>query len=60
VPVLRLPRLDITGLHSALMRDLAERDADTAPFRNRLAELRAVHARKPSLIERINLAGLDA
>lgn len=28
-------------------------------FRHRLAELRAVHARKPSLLERLDLAGLD-
>ncbi|MEU4777332.1 hypothetical protein [Micromonospora sp. NPDC023633] len=41
------------------LRDLAERDGDSTSFRNRLAELRAVHARKPSLLERLNLAGLD-
>ncbi|GGM66584.1 hypothetical protein GCM10011608_59860 [Micromonospora sonchi] len=41
------------------LRDLGERDADTALFRDRLAELRAAHARKPSLLERLNLAGLD-
>ncbi|PWU51619.1 hypothetical protein DLJ47_21010 [Micromonospora sp. S4605] len=40
------------------LRDLGERDGDTASFRGRLAELRAVHARKPSLLERLNLAGL--
>jgi hypothetical protein len=42
------------------LRDLAERDGDTAAFRHRLAELRTMHARKPSLLERLHLAGLDA
>jgi len=42
------------------LRDLGERDGDTAPFRQRLAQLRAVHARKPSLLERLELAGIDA
>ncbi|MEE3919554.1 hypothetical protein V2I01_17985 [Micromonospora sp. BRA006-A] len=41
------------------LRDLGERDGDSSSFRDRLAELRAVHARKPSLLERLNLAGLD-
>ncbi|WP_200215444.1 hypothetical protein [Micromonospora coerulea] len=41
------------------LRDLGERDGDTAPFRQRLAELRTVHARKPSLLERLERAGLD-
>ncbi|SCL25717.1 hypothetical protein GA0070616_3162 [Micromonospora nigra] len=41
------------------LRDLGERDENTSSFRNRLAELRAAHARKPSLLERLNLAGLD-
>lgn len=41
------------------LRDLGERDGDSASFRHRLAKLRAVHARKPSLLERLNLAGLD-
>ncbi|MFG3604305.1 hypothetical protein [Micromonospora chersina] len=41
------------------LRDLGERDGDSTSFRDRLAELRAVHARKPSLLERLNLAGLD-
>ncbi|MCW3844201.1 hypothetical protein ONA70_29340 [Micromonospora yasonensis] len=41
------------------LHDLGERDGDSTSFRNRLAELRAVHARKPSLLERLNLAGLD-
>jgi uncharacterized Zn finger protein len=40
------------------LRDLAERDGDTAAFQHRLAELRAAHARKPSLLERLHLAGL--
>jgi hypothetical protein len=42
------------------LRDLGERDGNTAPFRQRLAELRMEHARKPSLLERLELAGLDA
>ncbi len=41
------------------LRDLGERDGESTSFRHRLAELRAVHARKPSLLERLNLAGLD-
>lgn len=41
------------------LRDLGERDGDSSLFRHRLAELRAVHGRKPSLLERLNLAGLD-
>lgn len=40
------------------LRDLADRDGDSTSFRDRLAELRTVHARKPSLLERLNLAGL--
>jgi len=31
----------------------------TAEFRQRLAGLRVMHARKPSLLERLELAGLD-
>ncbi|MBQ0905568.1 hypothetical protein [Micromonospora sp. U21] len=42
------------------LRDLGERDGNTTPFRQRLAELRTAHARKPSLLERLELAGLDA
>jgi hypothetical protein len=41
------------------LRDLTEREGDTAAFRQRLTELRAAHARKPSLLERLDLAGLD-
>ena len=41
------------------LRDLGERDGSTTLFQQRLAELRAVHARKPSLLERLELAGLD-
>ncbi|MGS2617641.1 hypothetical protein ACVCAH_24420 [Micromonospora sp. LZ34] len=41
------------------LRDLSERDGDTTPFRQQLAELRTVHARKPSLLERLERAGLD-
>ncbi|SCL17569.1 hypothetical protein [Micromonospora inyonensis] len=40
------------------LRDLAERDRDSG-FQQRLAKLRAAHARKPSLLERLNLAALD-
>ena len=42
------------------LRDLGERDGDTALFRKRLADLHTVHARKPTLLERLDLAGLDA
>jgi hypothetical protein len=42
------------------LRDLGERDGTTSLFRRRLAELRTAHARKPSLLERLELAGLDA
>lgn len=42
------------------LRDLAERDGGTAGFRERLTELRAMHARKRSLLEHLELAGLDA
>ncbi|MEU7615735.1 hypothetical protein AB0B27_06485 [Micromonospora rifamycinica] len=41
------------------LHDLAERDGGSSSFRKRLAELRVVHARKPSLLERLNLAALD-
>jgi hypothetical protein len=41
------------------LRDLSEGDGTTAAFRQRLAELRTAHARKPSLLERLDLAGLD-
>jgi hypothetical protein len=41
------------------LRDLAERDGDTATFQQQLADVRAMHARKPSLLERLDLAGLD-
>lgn len=33
------------------LRDLGERDGDTAGFRQRLTELRAVHARRSSLLD---------
>ncbi|MFU8873283.1 hypothetical protein [Micromonospora sp. SL4-19] len=55
------PRDYDTGVQLLVdLRDLSERDGNTTRFRQRLAELRAVHARKPSLIERLDLAGLDA
>jgi hypothetical protein len=41
------------------LHDLGEREGDTAPFQQRLAQLRTAHARKPSLLERLELAGLD-
>ncbi|MEU7757619.1 hypothetical protein [Micromonospora aurantiaca (nom. illeg.)] len=41
------------------LRELSERDGDSSSFQHRLAELRAAHARKPSLLERLNLAGFD-
>jgi hypothetical protein len=41
------------------LRDLSERDGGPASFRQRLAQLRMVHARRPSLLERLDLAGLD-
>jgi hypothetical protein len=41
------------------LRDIGERDGNTALFQQRLAELRMVHARRPSLLERLELAGLD-
>ncbi|MDM4722304.1 hypothetical protein QTQ03_23000 [Micromonospora sp. WMMA1363] len=40
------------------LHDLAERDRDSG-FQQRLAKLRTAHARKPSLLERLNLAALD-
>ena len=47
----------------SLLRDLqalAERDGYSDAFRKRFGELRARHARKPSLQERLDLAGLPA
>jgi hypothetical protein len=41
------------------LRGLSERDGTDAAFRQRLAGLRVMHARKPSLLERLDLAGLD-
>jgi hypothetical protein len=41
------------------LRDVAEHDGNTAAFRQRLTELRAAHGRKPSLLERLDLACLD-
>jgi hypothetical protein len=40
------------------LRDLAERDGGTAVYRQRLIELRATHARKPSLLEQLDVSGL--
>jgi hypothetical protein len=40
------------------LRDLAEPDGGTAMYRQRLIELRATHARKPSLLERLDVSGL--
>jgi hypothetical protein len=41
------------------LRDLTERDGGTAAFEHRLTVLRVAHARKPSLLQRLDLAGLD-
>ena len=41
------------------LRELADRDGRATSFRQQLAELRARHARKPSLLERLDLVGLD-
>jgi uncharacterized Zn finger protein len=41
------------------LRDLTERDGGTAAFEHRLTLLRVAHARKPSLLQRLDLAGLD-
>jgi hypothetical protein len=40
------------------LRDLADRDSRPAEFAERYAALRQEHARKPSLIERLNQAGI--
>ncbi|OKI46428.1 hypothetical protein [Micromonospora sp. CB01531] len=54
------PRDYDTGVQLLVdLRDLSERDGNTTPFRQRLAELRTVHARKPSLLERLERAGLN-
>jgi hypothetical protein len=50
---------DIAVQLLADLHDLAERDRNTAPFRQRLAALRVEHARKPSLLERLDRAALD-
>jgi hypothetical protein len=39
------------------LRDLAAR-SDTTAFQSQLASFRAAHARKPSLLTRLKLAGL--
>jgi hypothetical protein len=39
--------------------DLTERDGGTAAFEHRLTVLRVTHARKPSLLQRLDLVGLD-
>jgi hypothetical protein len=39
------------------LRDLTERDGGTAAFEHRLTVLQAAHTRKPSLMERLDLAG---
>ena len=41
------------------LRDLAARQGSSAIFRERLRDLRARHAGKPSLIRKLNEAGLD-
>src|SRR5262249_44740896 len=41
------------------LRELSDRDGRAASFRRQLVELRTRHARKPSLLERLDLVGLD-
>ncbi len=41
------------------LRELSDRDGRATSFRQRLVELRARHARKPSLLQRLDLVGLD-
>jgi hypothetical protein len=41
------------------LRDLSDRDGHAPRFRQQLAELRAQHVRKPSLLERLEVVGLD-
>ncbi|MCW3841686.1 hypothetical protein ONA70_16420 [Micromonospora yasonensis] len=49
------------GAAVALLSDLktlAERDGDTEAFHRRVRQLRELHARKPSLLDRLDRAGL--
>jgi uncharacterized Zn finger protein len=41
------------------LRDISERDGHAEPFRQQLGQLRALHARKPSLLQRLYVVGLD-
>jgi len=41
------------------LRELSDRDGRATSFRQQLVELRARHARKPSLLERLDLVGLN-
>ena len=41
-----------------LLRKLADRQGDSAAFTKRLLVLRAQHQRKPSLLDRLDMAGL--
>lgn len=40
------------------LKALADRDGDTGTFRQRMRLLRERHARKPSLLDRLDRAGL--
>lgn len=44
--------------YDAAVALLAERDGDRPAFRRRVRQLREEHARKPSLLDRIDRAGL--
>lgn len=41
------------------LRELSERGGDNAEFQQQLVGLRTVHARKPSLLQRLDVVGLD-
>jgi hypothetical protein len=41
------------------LRELSDRDGRAASFRQQLVELRARHARKPSLLERLDRVDLN-
>lgn len=42
------------------LRDLSERDGSIERFQLQLVQLRMLHARKPSLLERLDVVGLNA
>ncbi|MFI6782586.1 hypothetical protein [Micromonospora sp. NPDC050276] len=41
------------------LKTLADRDGGTEAFRQRMRQVRERHARKPSLLDRLDRAGLD-